>query len=116
MLAAPGGLPSCAMDRGASRELATFRITARARELAFLQGILEASEGLGVIHGTRGGEVWLAAPHSRAADVRELLEDLALERGIEVHEERGVEAPERGVDVPEDQGGARSGAADGGPT
>ncbi|GEM_PF-2942722 len=62
--------------------MTTFVISARAQDLAFLQGVLEASEGLGVIHGTRGGEVCLVAPHSRSDEVRSMLADLKTERGL----------------------------------
>lgn len=65
-----------------SSELSAFRISARDGDLAFLQGLLEASEGLGVIHGVRGGEVVLVTPRSREGAVRELLADLKEERGV----------------------------------
>ena len=63
-------------------ELSAFRISARDGDLAFLQGLLEASEGLGVIHGVRGGEVVLVTPRSREGALRELLADLKEERGV----------------------------------
>lgn len=68
----------------------TFAISARAHDLAFLQGLLEASEGLAVIHGSRGGEVFLVTPRSREAETRELLSDVAEERGIVAREVEGI--------------------------
>jgi Domain of unknown function (DUF4911) len=73
------GLVSSAMRDVSQDDFAVFPVRARDRRLAFLSGILEASEGLGMIHGDRGGEVIVVTPHCRAAELRELLDDLERE-------------------------------------
>lgn len=70
------------MHHGTANAMVTFVISARSHDLAFLQGILEASEGLAVIHGVRGGAVTVVTPMSRAAETRALLADLREERGL----------------------------------
>ena len=69
-------------------------------QVVFLKAILEASEGLGAVfaeprggHGG-GGDLVVAAPVSRAAELDELLADLELELGAQAAESS---APERGV-------------------
>jgi hypothetical protein len=62
--------------------MSTFAVSARAHDLAFLRGVLEASEGLGVITGSRGGEVYVLTPTSREAELAELLAELGSELGF----------------------------------
>lgn len=63
------------------QDLAVRRMRVRARDAVFVKGILEASEGVGVLFAERGGELVLAAPHSRAASLDEIVADLVVELG-----------------------------------
>jgi hypothetical protein len=51
------------------------------KEVVFLKAILEASEGLGTVFAERGGDLIVAAPTSRAAELDQLLADLSAELG-----------------------------------
>jgi len=51
----------------------------RARDTVFVKGILEASEGVGVLFAERGGELVLAAPRSLEAQLDEIVRDLVIE-------------------------------------
>jgi hypothetical protein len=65
-------------------DLVLRRVRVKARDVVFLKGIFEASEGLGAMFAERGGELVLAAPLSRARDLDELLEDLRMEIGASI--------------------------------
>ncbi len=52
------------------------RIVMRARDVVFFKGIVEASEGLAAVHAEKGGDLIVAAPASRAAELDALLEEL----------------------------------------
>jgi hypothetical protein len=69
-------------------ELSARRLRVRARDAVFVKGILEASEGVGVLFAERGGDLVLATPHSRAAALDEVISDLVeeLEGCVEAHE------------------------------
>ncbi len=68
-------------------DLATRRFSVRAADVVYVKGVLEASEGLGVLFGERGGELTLATTKSRLAELDRLLIDLQREIGGEL---RGV--------------------------
>jgi hypothetical protein len=55
------------------------RLNVRAADVVLVRGILEASEGLGVLFAERGGELLLASPACQAAQLDELISDLVLE-------------------------------------
>jgi hypothetical protein len=57
------------------------RLHVRASDVVLVRGILEASEGLGVMFAERGGELTLACPTCQAAELDELIRDLVLELG-----------------------------------
>ena len=57
------------------------RIVVRSRDVVFLKGVIEASEGLGAVFAERGGDLTVAAPSSRAAELDALLDSLAVELG-----------------------------------
>jgi hypothetical protein len=63
------------------RSLVTRRLLVPARHVAFVKGILEASEGLACMFAERGGELLLVAPASREAELDELVGDLRDEVG-----------------------------------
>jgi hypothetical protein len=69
-------------------DLLTRRVRVRAQDVVFVKGIFEASEGLGALFAERGGDLTLAAPHSRAAEFHALLADLVTELGAVIeHDE-----------------------------
>jgi len=61
--------------------LVTRNVRVRARDVVFVKGIFEASEGLGVLFAERGGDLVIAAHPSRAPELDELLDDLVREIG-----------------------------------
>jgi len=48
----------------------------RDKDVVFVKGIFEASEGLGALFAERGGELTISAPRSRERELDELLADL----------------------------------------
>lgn len=60
------------------------RMRVRPPDVVFVKGIVEASDGLAAVFAERGGELLLAAPPEREAELRELLTDLAAELGAPV--------------------------------
>ncbi|RYG64806.1 hypothetical protein EON77_19280 [bacterium] len=69
------------MTPALSAELATVEIRFPCEQVVFVKGIVEAHEGLATFFAERGGDVVLAAPRERAAELRELAADLAREFG-----------------------------------
>jgi hypothetical protein len=59
----------------------TRRIVVRAKDVVFLKGIVESNEGLANVFAERGGELVLAAPEGRAAELDGLIDDLCRELG-----------------------------------
>lgn len=62
-----------------SAGMSVYHVRVQPPEVVYLKSILEASEGLGAIFAEKGGDLVVAAPHERAADLAELLADIALE-------------------------------------
>ena len=60
-------------------EMATRALSVPAREVVFLKGIVEAHDGLAAVFSQHGGELVLAAPRSREAELDELARDLQRE-------------------------------------
>lgn len=71
------------------------RLSVRRRDVVFVKGILEASEGVASLFAERGGELVLAAPHERAAALDEIVRDLRLELGPECVVDDRVGEPDR---------------------
>jgi len=67
--------------------LVTRRVYVAARDVVFVKGIFEASEGLGALFAEKGGDLLIAAPVSRRAELDELLLDLVDELGAIVEED-----------------------------
>lgn len=69
-------------------DLVARRVRVRARDTVFVRGVLEASEGVGVLFAEHGGDLVLAAPHSLAAALDEVIADLVkeLDAVVEAHE------------------------------
>ena len=57
------------------------RLVVRAKDVAFLKGIVEAHEGLAQVFAEGGGDLTIAAPVGREAELDELVRDLAAELG-----------------------------------
>jgi hypothetical protein len=53
------------------------RVILRARDVVFFKGVVEASEGLAAVFAESGGDLYVAAPEDRVAELDALLEDLA---------------------------------------
>lgn len=60
-------------------DLVARRLFVRARDAVFVRGVLEASEGVGVLFAEHGGELILATPKPLAAALDELIADLVKE-------------------------------------
>lgn len=56
-------------------------VRVRAKDVVFVKGLLEASEGLGALFAERGGDLVIAAHPSREFELEELLADLVREIG-----------------------------------
>jgi hypothetical protein len=67
----------------------TRRLVVRAKDVAFLKGIIEAHEGLAQLFAEGGGDLTIAAPAGREAALDELVRDLALELGGIVPDQDG---------------------------
>lgn len=61
--------------------MVTRKVTIRAKDVVFLKGIVEASEGLAQVFAEKGGELTLAAPADRAKELDQLVEDLCTDLG-----------------------------------
>jgi hypothetical protein len=61
--------------------LVTRRVRVASRDVVFVKGLIEASEGLGALFAERGGDLLLATTDSRSGDLDELLADLEAEIG-----------------------------------
>jgi hypothetical protein len=65
-------------------DLVCRKVVVRDKDVVFVKGIFEASEGLGALFAERGGELIISAPLSRARELDELLGDLEIELQAEV--------------------------------
>ena len=68
-------------------DMVSRRVHFRPRDVVFVKGIFEASEGLGALFAERGGDVVLAAPRSRASEFEALLRDLVTDVGAVIEDE-----------------------------
>jgi Domain of unknown function (DUF4911) len=59
----------------------TRRLIVRAKDVAFLKGIVEAHDGLAQVFAEGGGDLTIAAPAGREAELDQLVQDLADELG-----------------------------------
>jgi len=55
------------------------RVIVSARDVVFLKGVIEASEGLACVFAEHGGDLQVAAPEGRAAELDALLDELGAE-------------------------------------
>lgn len=57
------------------------RLLVHAKDVVYLKGIVEASEGIAQVFGEKGGELTLASPVERKAELDALVKDLCEELG-----------------------------------
>lgn len=62
-------------------EMVVRRVVLPSREVVFFKGVVEASEGLAAVFAERGGDLTVAAPLGREAELDALLDDLCAEVG-----------------------------------
>ncbi len=65
----------------ASVGMIVHRVVVPARDVVFVKGVLEASEGVAAVFAESGGELSLVAPQSRVVALGEILADLDIEVG-----------------------------------
>jgi hypothetical protein len=95
--------------RQASTGLVARGVSVRAADVVFVKSLVEDSEGLAGIFAERGGELVLAAPASRAADLDALLRDLEHEIGARIEQDPfGDEATDASSRSMDDGGAAAS--------
>jgi hypothetical protein len=61
--------------------MVTRKVVIRSQDVVLLKGIVEANEGLAQVFAERGGELVLAAPADREAELDALIDDLCRELG-----------------------------------
>jgi len=116
----PGGADSARAPLGPTRRaraalplatigagMATRAVSVHAREVVFVKGLVEASDGLASVFAERGGDLVLAAPLGREAELDELLADLRVEIGARIGDARSNDEGSPGVpgSAPEARGG-----------
>jgi len=69
-----------------SRGMVVRRVSVHPPDVVFVKGLVEASEGLAAVFAERGGDLLLAAPSAREAELHELLADLEADLGARVAE------------------------------
>jgi hypothetical protein len=62
--------------------MVTRRLLVPAKDVVFVKGIVEASEGLAQLFAEDGGDVTLASPACREAELEALVCDLVREQGV----------------------------------
>lgn len=67
--------------RSLGEGMITRQLVVRAKDVAFLKGVVEAHEGLAQMFAEKGGDLTIAAPAGREAELDELVRDLASELG-----------------------------------
>ena len=74
---AQAALPLATVGAGMTQR----RVSVSARDVVFVKGVIEASDGLAGVFSERGGELLVAAPRGREDELAELLADLEIELG-----------------------------------
>ena len=62
-------------------EMVTRRMVVRSKDVVFVKGVIEATEGLAQVFAEGGGDLVIAAPKERAAELDEFLRTFAPEVG-----------------------------------
>jgi hypothetical protein len=63
------------------RDLVVRRVRVAAREVVFLKGVIEASEGVAAVFAESGGDLTIATLPSQEVELDRILEDLKVETG-----------------------------------
>lgn len=71
--------PRRVLGTEADQVLVSRRLVVRAKDVVFVKGVVEAHEGLAHVSAERGGDLTIVAPRGRAAELAELVTDLARE-------------------------------------
>jgi hypothetical protein len=58
------------------------RVLVASRDVVFVKGIIEASEGLAQVFAVHGGELTIASPSDRAKELDAIVDDLCAEVGM----------------------------------
>lgn len=61
--------------------LTTRLVSVEPKDVVYVKGVFEASQGVGMIFADHGGDLTVATPHSQARALDELLQDLQQELG-----------------------------------
>lgn len=61
--------------------MVTRHVVVRAKDVVFLKGVVEAHDGLAQVFAEKGGDLTLAAPADREAELDEIARDLVRELG-----------------------------------
>jgi hypothetical protein len=70
----------------ASRGLVAFRVLVHPRDVVFVKGILEASDGVASLFAESGGDLAVAASPDRVPELRRILADLEVDVGARIVE------------------------------
>jgi hypothetical protein len=62
---------------GLGAGMVTRGLVVRAEDVVFVKGVVEASEGIAQVFAIRGGDLTLASPADREAELDDLLHELA---------------------------------------
>lgn len=76
----------------ASTGMVSFHVRVSEKDVVFVKGVVEASEGLGAVFADAGGDLAVTTTASRAAELRELLHDLELDGLADFLPDRSVVA------------------------
>ena len=63
--------------------MVTRALVVRAKDVVFVKGVVEASEGIAQVFAERGGDLTLASPDDREAELDALVQELA--RAVDGH-------------------------------
>jgi len=74
-------LPRKPVEPCVGEGLVVRRVIMRARDVVFFKGVVEASDGLAAVFAEHGGDLVVAAPATRAAELDAFLDDLCPELG-----------------------------------
>lgn len=85
-------------------DLVARRVRVRARDTVFVRGVLEASEGVGVLFAEQGGDLVLAAPLALEGALDEVIADLVAELGAVVEPDISNAVSEKSKADPESLG------------
>ncbi len=74
-------MPRVSQPPATGEGMVTRKLLVRAKDVVFIKGLIEASEGLAQLFAEEGGDLTLAAPACREAELEALVVDLVAEVG-----------------------------------